>query len=146
VDRLGGLAGMTLTALGLVTGHRPGGDDPARRAPTAAAAAGLVTVRPTMPAIEAFEVMCRLAVSGVGVMDDGGDALIANLAGPGRYRPPCHPLRFEPALLEINGIPVTRRAIFARPYRCLSTRQQGQNHIQTHNGRVTISNTHALVG
>ena len=67
VDRLGGLAGMTLTALGLVTGHRPGGDDPACRAPTAAAAAaGLVTVRPTMPAIEAFEVMCRLSVSGVG--------------------------------------------------------------------------------
>jgi len=42
----------------LVTGDMPTADDPFRH--------GLVTVRPTMPAIEAFELMCRHNVSGRG--------------------------------------------------------------------------------
>lgn len=42
--------------------------------------AALVTVGPTLPAIEAFAVMCRRQVSGVGVMDHGGEELIANLS------------------------------------------------------------------
>jgi hypothetical protein len=41
----------------------PAADDPTFHGSTA----GLVTVRPTMPAIEVFELMCRLKISGVGV-------------------------------------------------------------------------------
>jgi len=47
----------------LVTGDMPAADDPTFHGSTA----GLVTVRPTMPAIEVFELMCRLKISGVGV-------------------------------------------------------------------------------
>ena len=84
LDSLGGLAGladMTLTDLGLVPADMPAADDPAFHGSADEAPSALVTVRPTMPAIEAFELMCRLGVSGVGVTDDGGNALIANLAG-----------------------------------------------------------------
>ena len=41
---------------------------------------------------------------GVGVMDDAGDALIANLAGTSRYEPSHYPLRSEPSFPELNGI------------------------------------------
>jgi hypothetical protein len=57
-----------------------------------------------MPAIEVFELMCRLKVSGVGVTNECGDELIANLAGrqgmtPGISRPPRRPLLLEHPLL-----------------------------------------------
>jgi hypothetical protein len=60
---------------------------------------------PLMAAVEAFEVMCRHAVSGVGVTDGGGDALIANLVGPGpgKYCPPRHLPRSEPSLAALNA-------------------------------------------
>jgi hypothetical protein len=41
--------------------------------------AGLITVRPTMPAIEVLELMCRLKVSGVGVTGRGSQSFSSRL-------------------------------------------------------------------
>jgi len=63
VDALGGIGKTSIKTLGLCK-EKP---------------LGLVTVKPTTPAIEAFAEMCEEPVSGVGVVDDD-DELIANLS------------------------------------------------------------------
>lgn len=67
VDKLKTLANVTLRDLGLVTA-----DDNEKTK-------NLETVPPTTPAIEAFTLMVRSGVSGVGVLDDKGK-LIANVS------------------------------------------------------------------
>ena len=97
-DDLGAFADASLTALGLVraaeekedaeraeaereaSAKHPSASSSKARKPPKARRRRLVTVPPTLPAMEAFAKMRDEGVSAVGVMDDRGEALIANLS------------------------------------------------------------------
>jgi 5'-AMP-activated protein kinase regulatory gamma subunit len=80
-DELGDMADASLEDLGLCRGGSAAAatavsmtETERKKKPPA-----LVTVPPTIPAIEAFARMCEARVSGIGVLDDRG-SLIANLS------------------------------------------------------------------